>query len=184
MRGLFVSFSKPSPIVLVGVLVLSTHLLWAQRTFPLENIPIQLLDTPAPFARVSEVQTPLHLTDKRLPLTFEQNQGQTESRMRLFPHYPYYYRLPINTNGALYPATRTAELWGKEKYLIGSAPSKWLKFAPTYGKVPHETTYRVEDLGHFGHHIPLVGSIIVRIGQQAKAHPHLTRVLTVLKPRF
>jgi hypothetical protein len=60
MRGLFLSFSHPSPIVLVALLVLSTHFLWAQRTLPLEQIPIQLLDTHAPFARVSEVQTPLH----------------------------------------------------------------------------------------------------------------------------
>ena len=97
---------------------------------------------------------------------------------------PGYYRLPINTNAALYPATRTAELTGKEKYLIGSAPSKWLTFAPTYGKVPHETTYRVENLEHYGHRIPWACSIILRIGQQAKAHPHVTRVLTVLKPRL
>jgi len=181
MRGLFVSFSKPSPIVLVGVLVLSTHLLWAQRTFPLENIPIQLLDTPAPFARVSEVQTPLHLTDKRLPLTFEQNQGQTDSRIKFFPRYSGYYRLPINTNGVL---SRTAELWGKEKYLTGTSPSKEWTFAPTYGKVSHETTWRVGNLEHYVHRIPWAGSVILRMGQQAKAHPHVTRVLTILKPQF
>ena len=128
MRGLFLSFSHPSPIVLVGLLVLSTHFLWAQRSLPLEEIPIQLLDTPAPFARASEVQTPLHLTYRKLPLTFEHNQGQSDSRMRFFPHYSGDYRLSTTTNAALYPATRTAaersgKLWDKEKYLIGSAPS-------------------------------------------------------------
>src|SRR5260370_41101457 len=61
MRGLFPSFSHPSPILLVGLLVLSTHL-WAQRTSPLAKIPIQFLDTPAPFARGSDAQTRLHLT--------------------------------------------------------------------------------------------------------------------------
>ena len=184
MRGLFLSFSHRSPILLVGLLVLSTHLLWAQRTSPLAKIPIQFLDTPAPFARVSDAQTRLHLTYRRLPLTFEQNQGQTESPMRFFARYPGYDRLPINTTAALYPATRTDELWGKEKYLIGSAPSKWLTIAPTYGKVPRETTYGVENLEHYGQRIPWAGSIILRIGQQAKAHPHVTRVLTSLKPRF
>jgi len=183
MRGLFL-FSRPSPILLVGLLALSTHLLWAQRTSPLAKFPIQLLNTPTPFARVSEAQTRLHLTYRRLPLTFEQNQNQTESRMRFFPHYPGYYRLPMNTNAALYPATRTAELWGKEKYLIGNAPSKWLTFASTYGKVPHETTCCVGNLAHYGHRIPWAGSIILRIGQQAKAHPHVTRVLTVFKPQL
>jgi hypothetical protein len=184
MRGLFLSFSHWSPLLFVGLIVLSTHLLWAQTTSPLEKIPIQLLDTPASFARVSEAQTRLHLTCRILPLSFEQNQGQTPSPMRFFFHYPDYCRLPINTNAALYPVPRTAELWGKEKYLIGSAPSKWPTFAPTYGKVPHETAYSVENLEHLGQHIPWVGSIILRIGQQATAHPHVTRVLTVLKPRL
>jgi len=164
--------------------VLSTHLLWAQRTSTPAKSAIQLLDTPAPFARVSEAQTRLHLTYRELPLTFEQNPTQTESRMRFFPHYPDYYRLPINTDAALSPATRTAGLWGKEKYLIGSGPSTWLTFAPTYGKVPHETAYRIENLEHLAHDIPWVGPIILRIGQQAKAHPHVTRVLTALKPRL
>jgi hypothetical protein len=181
MRGLFLLFSHQSSILLAGLLALSTHFLWAQRTLPLEKIPIQILDTPAPFARVSEAQTSLHLTYRRLPLTFEQNQGQTDSQMRVFPHYPGYYRLPINTNAAL---SRTAELWGKEKYLIGTAPSKGWTFAPTYGKVPHETTWRVGNLEHYAHRIPWAGSIILRIGQQAKAHPHAIRVLTVLKPRL
>ncbi len=176
MRGLFLSFSHPSPIVLVGLLVLSTHFLGAQRTFPLEKIPIQLLDTPAPFARVSEVQ-PLHLTYRRLPLTFEQNQVQSDSRVRFFPHYPSDHLLPTTT-------TRTAEQWGKEKYLIGTAPSKWRTFVLTYGKIPRETICCVGNLEHYVHRIPWAGSIILRIVQQAKAHPHVTRVITVLKPQL
>ena len=180
MRGLFLSFSRRPPILLVGLLMLSTHLVWAQRTSPLDKIPIQLFDTPAPFARVSEAQTRLHLTYRRLPLTLEQNQGQTESPTRIFSHYPDYYRLPICTNATLY----ATELRGKEKYFISSASSKWLTFAPTYGSVPHQTTYHAENLEEFGHRVPWVGSIILRIGQQAKAHPHVTRVLTVIKPRL
>ena len=190
MRGLTLSFPHLSPIVLVGLLVLSTQFLWAQTTLPLEKIPIQLLDTPAPFARVSEVQTPLHLTDRKLPLTFERNQGQTDSRMKFLPHYPGDYRLPTTTTAALYPATRTAErwgkLWGKERHLMGDAPSKWRTFSfdLTYRKIPRETTCCVGDLEHFGRRIPWAGSIILRILQQAKAHPHVTRVLTVLKPQL
>jgi hypothetical protein len=171
MRGLFLSFSHLSPILLSGVLVLSTHFLWAQRTLPLEKVPIQLVDTPAPFARVSEAQA--RLTYKRLSPTFEQNQGQTASGMRFFPHYPGYYLLPVNTDASLYTATRTVEL-----------SSKWRTFAPTYGKVPHETTIRIGNPEHFGLRIPWADSIIMRMGQQAKTHPHIARVLTVLKPRL
>ncbi len=188
MRSLCLSFLHRSPIVLVGLLVFSTHFVWTQRTLPLGKIAVQLLDTPAPFARDSEVQTPLHLTHGRLPLTFEHNQGQSDSRMRFFPHYRSDYRLPTTTNAALYSATRTAEqpgkLWGKEGYFVGGAPSKWRRFASTYGKIPRETICCVGNLEHYAHGIPWAGSIILRIVQQAKAHPHVTRVITVLKPQL
>ena len=173
MRGSFLSFSHSSPILFSGLLVLCTHFLWAQGTLPLERAPIHFVDTPAPFARVSEVQMPLHLTDRRLPPTFEQNQGQTDSGMRFFPHYPGYYRLPVNTDASLYTATRTAEL-----------SSKWWAFAPTYGKVPHETTFPIRNPEHYWLRIPWADSIILRMGQQAKTHPHIARVLTLLKPRL
>jgi hypothetical protein len=178
MRGLFISCSHPSPILLVGLLVFSTHLLWAQRTL-LGKAPIRRLDTPAPFARFSEAPTRLDFTS----LTFEQNRGQSESRIRFFPHSASYYRLPTNTNAALYPPTGTAELWGNETF-VGRAPSKWLTFTPTYGNVPHEATYRVENLEHYGQRIPWAGSIILQVGQQAKAHPHVARVVKLLHPRF
>jgi hypothetical protein len=180
MRGLFLSFSHPSPILLSGVLALSTHFLWAQGTLPLEKASIQFVDTPAPFARVSGAQT--RFIYRRLLLPFEQNQGQTDSQMRFFPHYPD-YRLPTNTNAVLYPATTTAQLWGK-KNVIGSAPGEWWTFTSAYGKVPHEAAWSVGNLEPYARRIPWAGSVILRIGQQAKAHPHVTRLLRVLKPRL
>jgi len=188
MRGSFLSFWHPSPIVLVGLLMLSTHSLLAQRTLPLARIQIQLLETSAPFARVSEVQTPRHLTYRRLFLTFAQNQGQSDPWMRFFRDYPGDSRPPMATNAALSPPTRTTEqwgeLWGKEKYPMGSAPSKWGTFALTYGRMPRETICCADILEHYVHRIPWAGSIILRIGQQARAHPHITRVIRVLKPRL
>jgi hypothetical protein len=162
MRGLVLSFLYPSSVTLVGLLVLSTPFLWAQETLPLEKIPIQFLDAPAPFARVSEAQTPLHLAYGRLPLTFQQN----------LPHYPSYYRPPITIGAEVYPATRAAESWSKSTFPL------------TYSKILRETTGCVGDLEHYGHHIPWASSIILRVLQQAKAHPHITRVLTVFKPQF
>jgi hypothetical protein len=32
-------------------------------------------------------------------------------------------------------------------------------------------------LEYYGHHIPWAGSVILRIGQQAKTHPHITSVV-------
>ena len=177
MRGFFLSLSHPPPILLVGLVLLSTHFLWAQRTATPEKSAVHLPDTPSRVATVSEAQT--HF---RLAYSFGQNQGQAESRISFFPHYPRDDRLPINLKAALQPASRTAELWGKEKYGIGSVPSNWLTFAPTFGRIPQETTCCVGNLEHYVHRIPGAGFVMLRIGQQAKAHPHVTRVLTVFRP--
>jgi hypothetical protein len=143
-----------------------------------------LPDAPVPVATVSEAQTRLHLTYNRLPLTFKQNQGQTESWMRFFPDHTSYDRLPINTNAVLGQDARTAKFWGKDRYFIGSTPTKWMTFAPTYGQVHHETIHGANDLEYYGRHIPWAGSVVLRIGQQAKAHPHITTVLKTVRPRF
>ena len=183
MRGVVLSLLHLSSILLVSLLVLTTHLLWAQRT-QLEESAVQLPDAPSQVATVSQAQTRLHLTYKGLPLSFKQNQGQTESWMRFFPDHTGYDRLSINTNSVLNQDTGTAEFWGKNKYFIGSAPTKWMTFAPTFGHVHHETIHGTNALEYYGRHIPWAGSVILRIGQQAKAHPHITRVLKTVHPRF
>jgi hypothetical protein len=183
MQGVVLSLLHLSSILLVSLLVLTTHLLWAQRT-QLEESAVQLPDAPSQVATVSQAQTRLHLTYKGLPLSFKQNQGQTESWMRFFPDHTGYDRLSINTNSVLNQDTGTAEFWGKNKYFIGSAPTNLMTFAPTFGHVHHETIHGTNSLEYYGRHIPWAGSVILRIGQQAKAHPHITRVLKTVHPRF
>jgi hypothetical protein len=168
MRGLLLSLSHFSSILLVSLFVLCTHPLWAQRTSTVEESAVQLPDAP------SEAQTRLRLTYKGLPLSFKQNQGQAESWMRFFPDRTGYDRLSVNINAVLSQDTKTAEFWGKNRYFIGSAPTKWMTFAPPLGPVHHETFYGT----------PWAGSVILRIGDQAKAHPHITSLLKTVHPRF
>jgi hypothetical protein len=40
------------------------------------------------------------------------------------------------------------------------------------------------DFEYYGHHVPWAGFVMLRIGQQAKAHPHITGVLKTVRPRF
>ncbi len=156
MRGIVPSLSHLCSILLISLLVLSTHVVWAQRTSTLEESAVQLPDAPSRVSTVSEAQTHLHLTYKELPVSFKQNQSQTEG---------------------------TAEFWGGTKYFIGSAPTKWMTFA-TFGHVHHEMIHGANDLEYYGHHIPWAGSVILRIGQQAKTHPHITSVVKTLHPQF
>jgi hypothetical protein len=184
MRSAVLSLSRLSSILSVSLLVLSAHVLWAQRASTLEESTAQLPDAPSHVATVSEAQTHLHLTYKGLPLSFKQNQGQTEWWMRFFTDHAGYDRLSINTNAMLNQDTGTAEFWGKNKYFIGNPPTRWMTFVPTFGQVHYETIQGANNLEHYGHHIPWAGSVILRIGQQAKAHPHITRALKTLHPRF
>jgi hypothetical protein len=168
MRGLLLSLSPLSSPLLVGLLVLSTHLLWAQGTSTREESAVPLPDAP------SEVQTHLHLTHKEFHLTFKQNQGQTDSSMRFFPDRTGYDPLSVNINAVLSQDTRTIEFWDPNKYFIGSAPTERMTFAPTLGHVPHETI----------HGIPWAGPVVLRIVKEAKAHPNVTTVLKTVHPRF
>ena len=185
MRGSVLSLLHLSSILMVSLLVLSTDVLWAQRTSTLEETAVQLPDAPSRVATVSEAQTRLHLSDKALPLSFfRQNQGQTESWMRFFSDGTGYDRRSINTTAVLNQDRRTAEFWGKNKYFMGSALTKWMTFAPTFGHVRHEAIHGANDLEYYGHHIPWAGSVILRISQQARAHPHIASVLKAVHPKF
>jgi len=63
------------------------------------------------------------------------------------------------------------------------APSK-MTFAPTFGLVHHDAIHSANDLESYSRRIPWAGSVILRINQQAKTHPHITRALMVVQPRF
>ncbi len=181
MWGLVLSHLRLLLIPSVCVLVLSTHSLWAQRSSPVGEIRVQRFSIPAQIIG-SDAQSHLHFIAGGSPLTFGQNRGQNESRMRFSPYNAGAYRLSINSETVLDYATRTAEFRGKEKYFIGSVPSKGLIFAPTFDKIRREATYHADELETYGRHIPWAGSLIVRICEQAKSHPHVTRVLRVLLP--
>jgi hypothetical protein len=184
MRGVVFALShRRSSILLVSWLLLSTHVLWAQRTPTLVESAIRLPDAPSRVATVSEAQTHLQLTYKGLPASFRQNQGQTESWMRFLPDHTGYDRLS-NTNVVLNQDSGKAQFWGENKSFIGSALTKWMTLAPTFGHVQHQTIYGYNDLEYYGHHIPWAGSVILQIGKQAEAHPHIASVLKAVHPEF
>jgi hypothetical protein len=187
MRGLVLSLSQPSSIFLVSLIVLSTNLLWAQGKSSLTASATQLFDAPSQLATVAVTQAHSLFTDRGLPLSVRQTQGETESGMKFFAlHNTGAHRLPTNTEAALERSIKTAELRGQnqKKYSFGSATSKWLTFASIYGKVHHETVYSTDEPEYYAQHIPWAGSFILRLCRQAKLHPRVTGVLKVFRPQF
>jgi hypothetical protein len=183
MRSSFLSLARLSPIRLLTLLMLSTHILWAQKTSSLQESKILLPDAPAPLATVSEAQIRIHFPYNRLPLVFNPNQGHADSWMRFLPDHTGYDSLPVNSSAVLGQDARTFKFGDKDRYFIGSAPTQCMTFAPTCGHVHHETIHG-NDLEYYGRHIPWAGPVVLRIGQQAKVHPHITTVLKMVRPQF
>lgn len=181
MRDIFFSSKQPWPILLLSWLLLSPHFSRAQKTSS-EETAGQLPDAPTSLASVSEPPTHFNLTYQISPLSFEQNEGTTESWTRFPPPHTGSDRLAINTDATL-TQDRT-EFWDKNKYFNGSAPTKGMTFAPAYAQAHHEAIYGPNDLEYYGRHIPWAGSVILRVGQQAKAHPHVTTLIKAIHPRF
>jgi hypothetical protein len=168
MASLLLLLSHLSSLLLVSFLMLSTHLLWAQGTSTRAGSVIPLSDAP------SAVQTRLHFTDERFSPVFAQNRDQTESWLTFFPNRTAYDRRSGDIDTGLGQDGKTIRLSNPNGYFSGGVPAKWTTFGPTFADVHHETT----------HGIPWAGPIILRIGQEAKAHPHITTVLKTVHPRF
>ena len=71
MRGQLLALGRLFPIPLVSLLVLSTQLLWAQKTQPLEEIPVRLFDRAVQLAPVPEAKIHLRPVSGQLPPSFE-----------------------------------------------------------------------------------------------------------------
>jgi hypothetical protein len=107
----------------------------------------------------------------KLPLTFEQNQGQTDSQVKFLARGSGYtlFLTPDSAILALQreraasvlrmklvganrnPATAgTDALPGKSNYFVGNDPSKWRTDVPTYAKVKYRGVYPGIDLVYYG----------------------------------
>lgn len=183
MRGYLLARGYLFFTLLVSLLVLSTHLLWAQITQPIEDISVRLFDAPIQLAPDPEARTHLGPVPEGLPLSPEATRSQTEPQARLFSPFTSYYQ-PTNQQAAskLQHPTGLAELLGKAKYFTGSASSQWLRSADA--RVHYPMIHPSDHLQYYGHRIPWAGPMILRVSQQAKAHPHLTGVLKLLQPQF
>jgi hypothetical protein len=162
--------------LLVSLLVLSTHLLWAQITQPIDDISVRLFDGPIQPAPDPEARTHLGPVPEGLALS-------PEPQARLFSPFTSYCQ-PTNHQAAsnLQHPTGLAELLGKAKYFTGSASSQWLRSADA--RVHYPTIHSSDHLQYYGHRIPWAGPMVLRVSQQAKAHPHITGVLKLLQPQF
>jgi len=173
-------------ILSVSLLVPSADVSWAQNQQPIEQIAAPIFDIAVLHVPVSERKI-LHPRSFSvgLPPILETNKSQPRSQTRFFTA-PTSYDQPLTDNIAtLNPRhlTGTAESPSSDNYFIGGTPNKSFTFEPGYLKLSNQTIDRPSDMNYYGR-LPYAGPIILRVAQQAEAHPRVTRVLKILHPRF
>jgi hypothetical protein len=107
----------------------------------------------------------------QLPLSFEPNQGQADSRVQFLSHAPAYSVLLTAGEAILVPRQRSAPrravslrlegvraarpiaeqpLSGRVNYLIGNDPAQWRTDIPSYARVRYPEIYPGVDLVYYG----------------------------------
>jgi len=165
-------------VLLVGVLLAATGMLGAQETSPLQKPSVQGIAIL--FARASSTRTPMPLPYDS-PLTLERPQTLSYSQTTLFEVHPASNQLLRNSRFVPYRFTADAQLFSSKNWLGGTL-GKPAAFALTFDNASYDTRHRTEGVEQYIRHIPTAGPMIGRIWQQAKAHPHVTRALTIFRP--
>jgi len=166
-------------IVPLTFLVFSAHLTWTQERPSASKTPTQLSSLAAQFVAGPEGFHPAY---ENLSPPFAPNQGQTPPEVRM-RSLDMGYHLSLTMNNALPELWQPAKIEVRTDHFIDNAPTEWLTDV-----IPHNTVqYRAPDPGgdvqYYGHRIPWAGRMILNIGEQAKFHPRVFRVLGLIEPR-
>lgn len=121
----------------------------------------------------------------RLPLSFEANQGQADTRVRFLARGQG-YGIFLTDNGAVFSIggsslqlrlqdsatsphiTGVDQLPGKVNYLIGNKSSGWRTNIPTYERVRYEQIYEGVDLVYYGNQRQLEYDFVIAPGANFK----------------
>jgi len=170
----------------------SRHGPWSQTTQPVEEIPraeeipARFLDHRIPPWLFPEARTHPSPVEEGPPVSLETTKSQTGLRVRLFaPRAGGYWCINSQNPSGPIQLSGTVELLGHSKQLTSSISGRWLQ--PPFG-THYRTMQASENLHNYASHFPWAAPIIPRVSQEAskeaRAHPHVTVVLKLLRPTF
>ncbi len=166
-------------VLLVGVLLAATSMLTAQETSPLKKPPVQ--NVAVLLAGTSPTRILLSLPDQST-LSLEGLQTVRYWHTTLFEVHPASNQLLRNRPFVPYRFTADTQLFCKNRNWLVATLDKPAAFAPTFGNASYATRHRTEGVEHYIRHIPTAGPMIGWIYQEARAHPHFTRALSMFRP--
>ena len=139
---------------LLWVLLASTLALPAHPLWAQKSVPTVLPEAP---------KSQIELPPKLFRISYHYNLMSTQA--------PLDVQQPIGTG----------ELPGAAKHFAGRASGQWL--TPTGGKIHHPTIQAVDPL-QYVQRISWANAVVLRVSQQAKAHPHVANLVKILQPPF
>jgi hypothetical protein len=163
----------------------SARLAWTQEMAAESETPFQFAGPAAQFSAVSEAKILFQPPYETLSLPFGLHQGHTTLLVRLRPLDLGGGRLPLTKNDALPELWRLAkidELQVKENHLIDHTPIEWFMHVSSHNPVYLRTPDPGEDLSYYGQRIPWAGRVLLNIGEKAKIHPRVVRVVELIGP--
>ncbi len=173
------------PIGLLTLLVFSTRLARTQEKPSASETPIQFGGLVRQYVAVPEAKIRFHPLYENLSLPFAPSQGQTAPLVR-FRTLDIGYPPPSTTNNVLpklWQLTKTDELQAGATHFIRNTPIEWLSGVNNNNKVHFRKPDPGGDVRYYGHRIPWAGQVVLGIGEQAKFHPRVIRVLKLIDPQ-
>jgi hypothetical protein len=125
-------------------------------------------DAPSALARISDSQVTLNVFANGSSLNLMPEPGEYESWVSSFRN-----RIQDRPNLSQ-PAMRT------DNRMDGVS----LMFSPVYGRIHPKTIPSADDWQYYGRHIPVAGPLVLRVGEEAQAHPRVLALFKMIQPQF
>ena len=169
MCGSSLRFEHVFCSVFVSLLVVVTCSAHAQQLPTAIRNPSQLPDAPSAVARVPGSQKNPNVFGTRSALRLVPDAGQSACWMDTCRNR-IQNTLALNDHVTQYANSRIARAL--------------LTFAPMFSRVQPKTFHSADDWQYYGHHLPLAGPVVLRVGKEAQAHPHVVTLIKLIHPKF
>ena len=171
---------SPQKTLLAGVFLLVTNFSSAQATTPTERFPISALHAPVLFATVTQTAL-LPIVDSQLSM--EQLRFPTYSPTTLPEIYPALEQPSKSRKLVRYRFTTAVPPLSNGNNWMWSFANNAAPSVPTYGTTSYQKPHRPPaSTEQYVRHIPTAGPMVIRIYQEAKAHPRFTKVVSIFRP--
>ena len=140
----------------------------AKEVPPSNQSDTSIPDAPSALARISDHQVTLNVFAPGSVLNLMPEAGHYESRTSWF-RSRIQDRPDSNRSAMRFADNRTGGLS--------------LMFALDNVRIP-KTIHSADDWQYYGHHIPVAGPLVLRVGEEAQAHPRLVAVFKMIQPQF